>query len=45
MCNVFKGSREIGRPRGRCKVIIKISLKEVRCNDMDWRHLAKYGYR
>jgi hypothetical protein len=27
---------------GRCKVI-KISLKEVRCDDMDGNHLANYG--
>jgi hypothetical protein len=36
-----KGKRPLGRQRRRWKNIIKMGIKEIGCDDMDWIHLAK----
>jgi hypothetical protein len=36
-----KGKRLLGRTRRRCEVNIKIDLKEVRCEIMDWIYVAE----
>jgi hypothetical protein len=36
-----KGKRTLGRPRRRCEFNIKIDLKEVRCERMDWIDVAQ----
>ena len=45
MCKVLvgkpEGKRPLGRPRRRCEVNIKIDLKEVSCEGMDWIDVAQ----
>jgi len=36
-----EGKRPLGRPRRRCEVNIKIDLKEVSCEGMDWIDVAQ----
>jgi len=36
-----EGKRPLGRPRRRCEVNIKIGLKEVSCEGMDWIDVAQ----
>jgi hypothetical protein len=36
-----EGKRPLGRPRRRCEVNIKIDLKEMRCEGMDWIDVAE----
>jgi hypothetical protein len=36
-----KEKRPLGRTRYRWEDTIKMDLKEIRCNDLDWIHLAQ----
>ena len=36
-----EGKRQLGRPRPRWVVNVKIDLQEVGCGDMDWIELAQ----
>jgi len=36
-----EGKRPLGRPRRRCDDSIKMDLREVGCDDMDWMELAQ----
>jgi hypothetical protein len=36
-----EGRRPLGRPRGRCVGNIKIYLREIGCDGMDWIDLAQ----
>ena len=36
-----EGKRLLGRPRHRWEVTIKLDLKEIGWEDMDWIHLAE----
>jgi hypothetical protein len=36
-----EGTRPVGRPRRRWVDNIKINLREIRCDGMDWIHLDR----
>jgi hypothetical protein len=36
-----EGKRQLGRPRRRWVDNIKMNLKEIKCNGMDWIELAQ----
>jgi hypothetical protein len=36
-----EGKRPLERPRRRWKDTIKMDLREIGCNDMDWIHLVQ----
>jgi hypothetical protein len=38
-----EGKRSVGRPRHGWKETIKIDLKEIGCEDVDWMHLTRIG--
>jgi hypothetical protein len=37
----LKGKRSLGRPKRRWEYNIKMGLREVGCEDMDWLELAR----
>jgi hypothetical protein len=37
-----QGKRPLGRPRRRCQYDIKVDIKEIRWEGMDWIQLSRY---